>query len=374
MSDDNALLKMVRHTKAKHTILETYLAAWFPILNTQSGNLLFIDGFAGPGRYKNGDIGSPLIALEVAKKHATKLQGDVRFVFIEEDERSFQHLQDELLQVEVPSNFCVSSLNGDFYKETTRILDELEVQAEELPIFANIDPFGFKGVPFHLIRRILECQSCEVLITFMVDSINRWVKEPERIVAQHERKVLQNIVDLFGTEDALSTAESSSDRIHDLLSLYMEQLSEKADYVRPFQMLNDQDRTIYYLIHCSNHRKGHVKMKEAMWKVAEGGELKVSDATNPDQLLLFGDNPTEAAWQTLKKEYDGKEVTTDDILRFGETETQYLWKHVREALETAENDGLVTVSARKSGGDKRRRGTFPRGVRVSFVEDRGLFS
>ena len=49
------------HTFAKHRILETYLRAWAPILSRhlqKSGSrkkyLLFVDGFAGPGIYKEG--------------------------------------------------------------------------------------------------------------------------------------------------------------------------------------------------------------------------------------------------------------------------------------------------------------------------------
>jgi hypothetical protein len=52
------------HTRAKHEILRRYLQAWIPIL-TQGGfkNILYIDGFAGPGRYAGGEDGSPVIAV-----------------------------------------------------------------------------------------------------------------------------------------------------------------------------------------------------------------------------------------------------------------------------------------------------------------------
>ena len=53
------------HTAAKHEILRRYLAAWFPILSSSGYNRrgLFIDGFAGPGIYSKGELGSPIIAL-----------------------------------------------------------------------------------------------------------------------------------------------------------------------------------------------------------------------------------------------------------------------------------------------------------------------
>lgn len=54
------------HSKAKHEILKKYLQRWFPILGRYHGRIVYIDGFCGPGRYKGGEEGSPLIALKVA--------------------------------------------------------------------------------------------------------------------------------------------------------------------------------------------------------------------------------------------------------------------------------------------------------------------
>jgi hypothetical protein len=52
------------HTKIKHEILKRYLNAWLPILGSWAGRVVFIDGFAGPGRYSGGEPGSPVIALQ----------------------------------------------------------------------------------------------------------------------------------------------------------------------------------------------------------------------------------------------------------------------------------------------------------------------
>jgi three-Cys-motif partner protein len=51
------------HTKAKHEILRRYLGAWFPILGSKIPKIVYIDGFCGPGRYKGGEEGSPIIAI-----------------------------------------------------------------------------------------------------------------------------------------------------------------------------------------------------------------------------------------------------------------------------------------------------------------------
>ena len=52
------------HTIAKHALLKAYLNAWFPILGTSEQRVIFLDGFAGPGVYKDGQPGSPIIAID----------------------------------------------------------------------------------------------------------------------------------------------------------------------------------------------------------------------------------------------------------------------------------------------------------------------
>ncbi|HKW32565.1 MAG TPA: hypothetical protein VJN92_06145 [Candidatus Acidoferrum sp.] len=38
------------HTQSKHTILRRYWEAWLPIMTKYNQRVLYIDGFAGPGR------------------------------------------------------------------------------------------------------------------------------------------------------------------------------------------------------------------------------------------------------------------------------------------------------------------------------------
>ncbi len=62
--------KLEPHTAAKHEILRQYLNAWFPILGSQHERVVFLDGFAGPGIYEDGEPGSPIIALRTLLEHA----------------------------------------------------------------------------------------------------------------------------------------------------------------------------------------------------------------------------------------------------------------------------------------------------------------
>src|SRR5580704_5033889 len=73
------------HTRAKHEILKRYLQAWMVILSQgRFPEILYIDGFAGPGEYSGGEVGSPIIALDTALAFRPPLTSQVHFLFVEQ--------------------------------------------------------------------------------------------------------------------------------------------------------------------------------------------------------------------------------------------------------------------------------------------------
>ena len=96
--DDGITWPIKHHTAAKHEILTYYLKAWFPILARVPKRLLYVDGFAGPGEYDGGEIGSPILVLRLVAEHAllsklTQPGMDLVFMFIEEREDRAKNLQ-----------------------------------------------------------------------------------------------------------------------------------------------------------------------------------------------------------------------------------------------------------------------------------------
>jgi three-Cys-motif partner protein len=350
------------HTTAKHEILRRYLAAWFPILGTYHNRIVYIDGFSGPGRYKNGEPGSPMIALDVAVNHRKSTTGEIIFWFIEEREDRLAHLKQELAAVRVPAHFRVIAESGRFDEKFGNVLASIEADKNGLaPTFAFIDPFGFSGIPFSLIERLLAHKRCEAFITFMVDAINRFLEHPED-------KVVQHIVDAFGGDEAVRIAKGSGDRIVKLRELYQSKLAGVAKYVRFFEMRDRQDRTQYYLFFATNNELGHLKMKEAMWKVDPNGDFHFSDATNPSQQVLFEADPTNEVAAQVRAEFRGKgTITGRDVRTFIENQTAYLKKHMTAALKQEETSGHLKIDEVKTDGTRRRANTFPDEVRLTWA-------
>jgi three-Cys-motif partner protein len=354
--------KLEPHTGAKHQILARYLDAWFPILGKFNSKLVYVDGFAGPGCYIDGEPGSPIVALQCALHHATTLTGAPEFWFIEERQDRKVRLETEIGRLTIPQNFILKTECGTFAEKFKTALDTSDRDGTRFaPTFALIDPFGFSGISYDLIKRVLQRDKCEVLITFMVDSINRWLTHPEEGVRAH-------ITDTFGTNEAVDIARGGGDRATALKDLYLRQLKKVARFVRYFEMRDKDNRVVYYLFFATNNALGHVKMKESMWKVDPFGEFSFSDATNPDQQVLFTEAPTDGLANELASHFAGKpKMQVVSVEAYVHDDTAYLRRHMVEALKILEGKGAIAVDAIKADGKKRLARTYPNSAFIRFT-------
>lgn len=184
MGTDETLWTRGPHTEGKHLVLRNYLDGWLPILGSWNGRILFVDGFAGPGEYKDGEDGSPIIALKAFAEHAHKhvISGEVVFFFIEEDEARAAHLSERVdaLRPVLPPNARVEIRTDQFATSMTAVLDSIDGRGKRIaPSFVMADPFGVSGTPMSVMERILGNPRCELYISFMYESINRFLTTEE---------------------------------------------------------------------------------------------------------------------------------------------------------------------------------------------------
>lgn len=337
------------HTRAKHEILRRYLQAWQAILtHGDFQDLAYIDGFAGPGRYSHGQDGSPVIALKNAMALYQRLEGKVPrffFLFVEKDEDRAGVLREIVQGLNPPKDKVHVKVAGGqtFESAFAEFMGFYEARNRRLPpTFAFIDPFGWKGAPFFIVKKIMSYRSCEVFINFMYEEINRFIGHPDQ---------QENFDSFFGTTEwreamRLGTARERNRFLHDL---YAKQLHANAgiEFVRSFQMKNDRDVTDYYLFHGTNSAQGLKKMKEAMWRVDESGEFTFSDATDPGQFVLFEKAPRfDVLRKQILAEFSGKETTRGAVEDFVIAKTAFRETHYKGLLKEMESSSparLVVV-------------------------------
>ena len=319
--------------------------------------IAYVDGFAGPGVYAGGEDGSPVIALKVALQHQETIAGNLLFLFVEKDVDRAAKLQEIVAGMGLPAKFRVKVAGGKTFEEgfDEHLLDFYRKKSKPLPpTFAFIDPFGWTGVPFDLVKQILRYPSCEVLVNFMFEEINRFIAQPDQeanfdaLFGASEWRSMQSIVEPRRRRDFL----------HDL---YLRQLREAAGakYVRSFEMRNNKDVTDYFLFFATNSPKGMAKMKAAMWKVDQGGEFRFSDATNLAQTVLFSAQPDYASLRrSILGHFGGQETTVAKVEDYVLAETPFRETHYKKQvlaeLERESPPKLVVMGA----APKRRAGTF----------------
>lgn len=349
------------HTQAKHQILEEYLKKWFPILSSTADRVIFLDGFAGPGIYSKGEDGSPVIAIRTAVEHklAERFK-KIIFWFIEKEKDRAQILSEVLKDrfPSLPKNIQYEVEKSEFAPSLEKTLDSIEKEGAKLaPTLAFIDPFGFSGMPMHLILRILGYARCEVLITFMSRFILRFNDERRE----------DALDELYGNGDwrAVRQIEDPDERRRFVVDLYVRQLREHggAKYYRTFEMVGQDNTILYHLVFATKSLTGLKAMKEAMMKVDRRGSFRFSDRTDPKQTFLVDYNDPNnwilKAAELVFAKFTGKTVPLDDVEEFVLVETSFVFR--KSILQSLEKNGKISdVQGRN------RLGAFTDGCIIRF--------
>ena len=242
-----------------------------PIVLRTYGRALFVDGFAGPGEYSNGEPGSPVIAVDALAEHAHRnlMKGLIDYIFIEDDPRRFAHLQSEIARRNgsLPEFCNVQPFNGSYHDVFPRLLDVIESESA-VPTFVMIDPFGVSGVFMDQIATLMKYPSTEVYISFMYREINRFALRPE--FTDH----LDKLFGCPGWREVENIVDPEQRRVF-FHNLYERQLRRFRRRVRfAVRALRRQQAHLHSLLRHAERRQGCDKMKQAMWKVASFGDCQ----------------------------------------------------------------------------------------------------
>ena len=341
---DSALEKWEykEHTRVKHILLSKYLKVWITALGKYNPKICYFDSFAGRGEYNDGTLGSPLIALKMADEISDHFSKLICY-FIEKDQDNYKNLE-EVLRREVPNiknwqKIEVEEKNNEFADVIDGIFDNMEKGHTFFPSFFFVDPFGFTGVPFRIITRILSNPKTEVFFTFMVRDIARFIELPE---------LEETFNELFVTDKWKTILKSSQKPEIALINLHREQLHEvaKVKYSWAFRVCTSEKvQTLYYLIHATNSFKGHSIMKEIMSNQSAQGNfayLGPQDVTARFQMKLFDVNSIEELKKLLLERFSGRKITYDkiqeEICAPWYSEPPYINTHYNQALKLLEKE------------------------------------
>ncbi len=298
------------HTRLKHHILKFYLENWSRILadasfHNNQEDIYYIDGFAGRGEFLDGDLGSPLIALDKMEKVQRSFNEQypnkpLRFhiINIENNYRNFLKLEE--LRKKISTSVSIQNLHGNFLVESKKVV--LREALKNCPCFWFVDPFyGARDFSFdHVIdllffpngnRRIRK----EVLINFMTYNMVRFIRYG---------KEQPFILKFLGANSYKEVVESGSySKLEEaIISFYKSKLRDRGLFVlsQRIQCKDPKDphadMIYFHMIHCSHSERALLEMRESFVKAQEqkssfekeldGGQLDLFDLELVDQPYL----------------------------------------------------------------------------------------
>lgn len=381
--DDDVILKMTEHTRAKHRILEEYLKGWFPIMWSFDKRIIYLDGFAGSGEYDDGSYGSPFIAIETAKNNpqATRSK-EVVFYFVEKNHKRYAHLLEKIdhdyklsgttsggFQYHLlPSEWGIRIIEGEFNSNFKKELELLDKDGARLaPTMAFVDPYGYSAIDIDHLGKILRFPKCELLITYMVSFVDRFAFDPSHNkVIKDTLKIDQNTLDEICGESDKEKRELR------WLKLLNDGIERAASPVPPgqrihrlsFKLMDKNNNTLYYLVYFTKSIRGMEVMKRAMFAVSKSYEYTFSDHNfDPNQLSMFdfakGDEWEAHAAEALLEKFAGKISKVQPLKEFIVFETMWQWR--AGILDILEKRGDISVDRGKA-----RKGSYPDGTIIRF--------
>lgn len=359
----------------KATIVAKYFDVWANvIIATQkrypdkTQKIAYIDLFAGRGRYDDGSQSTPLKILQ-----NTIQKPDIRdrliTLFNDKDEGNAHSLEKAI--AEIPGietlKFKPQVENEEVGEEIVKMFEEMQL----IPTLFFVDPWGYKGLSLRLVNSVLKDWGCDCIFFFNYNRINMGMSNP---------MVKQHMDSLFGEERAdilrpkLDRCNPRQRELMIIEELCQAIKSYGSRFTLPFRFRDATGkRTSHHLIFVSKNFRGYDIMKEIMAKESSGAEQDVPSFEYspadflPKQSLLFQlSRPLEDLQDRLLEAYAGQTLPMRTIYEGHSVDTPYIASNYKEALKNLENDGKIT--ARKSDGSKRRKGTFADDVLATFPD------
>ncbi|MEV6765039.1 three-Cys-motif partner protein TcmP [Streptomyces sp. NPDC051105] len=275
----------------KHELLKRYLPQFGGMTGFQSQDkrVVYLDGYAGEGRYENGDPASAEIALRVASYFRARHGITMECFFTEAQQKSFERLN-QVVEHYKASKVLAHARRG----EVDTVLDSVVQRAARAPLFLFLDPCGLVLPKRRLVdvlarQRPQKKPPTELLMNFSMMAVWRLgghVRSPKG----NERS-LQRFDDVCGgtwwrgyfAEAAAPTAKegAAEDAIEAVAAEYSRLLAQRTGmFVQSVPVSHDaHKRAVYRLVFATRSQYGLwvfgdsvARARDEWWKTLDARE------------------------------------------------------------------------------------------------------
>lgn len=375
MTDSSFFDETREQSQVKATIVAKYFWAWAKVIigaqkkyrTSPAGRIAYIDLFAGPGRYKDGAMSTPLLVLEKAIQDSD-LRERLVVIFNDKDESNTRSLEQEINRL--PGIHLLKHRPQVYNEEVGDRIVKMFMGMRLLPTLFFVDPWGYKGLSLALINSVLKDWGCDCIFFFNYNRINMGLGNV--LVETHMNALFgkqraddlrPRLLVLNPHERELAIVEEICQALHEM----------GGKYVLPFRFKDDQGRrTSHHLIFVSKNVRGYEVMKEIMAgessKLEQGVptfEYNPADAIYP--VLFELSRPLDDLADMLLDDFAGHNLTMRQIYERHHIGRRYVAKNYKDVLRKLEAEGKIQADPPAERRRKRKgEVTFADGVRVDF--------
>jgi len=356
-------------SRVKAAITNKYFWSWAKIIAPRAKNrgtrLAYIDLFAGPGRYKDGSLSTPLLVLKTALE-MPDLHDRLITVFNDRDPEAVSALREAVASLE-----GISSLHHEPRIICEEVGAEIVAQFEKMrlmPTLMFVDPWGYKGLSLRLVQSVLQNWGCDCIFFFNYNRINMGLSNP--LVEEHMSALFgdERAAALSATLGSLSPAARELAIVEQLVTAHQEY---GATYVLPFRFRNEHGtRTSHHLIFATKNFTAYHIMKDIMagessLHVDGVASFEYSAADERFPRLFALTSPLAALGPELLAQFAGRTRTVEQIYREHSVGRPFVKRNYKNLLMQLEQEGAVTAMPSR---EARRAGTMGDTVRVRFPD------
>ncbi|MCI8627741.1 MAG: three-Cys-motif partner protein TcmP [Lachnospiraceae bacterium] len=335
----------------KTEIVTKYFNAWATILVKHFQKIAYVDLFAGPGIYEDGNKSTPIIITEKVIKNSEFAKKTLLY-FNEMNPEYYQRLVTSVSQLDGINSLTFSPI---FHKKEVTYETPKEFSNAKIPCFCFLDPSGYKGLSLNLISAFGKDSGTDVIFFFNYNDINRAITNS---------KVLSEMLELFGEKHyKLLLKKIQNQHGQNRESIVVNEMAEAIrdigiPHLLPFRFkFAGQERTSHYLIFASKNKTAFSIMKDIMYSIGEKDFNNIGkfefipscDKEHFQQLSIIDLFTTtfEDFKRYLCEQYHGKSMSVKNLIEQDITNTKFVRSQYKDALKQLEAEGKIYCNSHK---------------------------
>ena len=256
-------------SRIKDQILNDYMTPYLNKVARLDKQIILIDAFAGPGKFEDGTIGSPLIICNAAEENVKNLY---KAIFVNKERRYHKDLTGHL------RTFIKQKKVIPIHGTAQDLLEEISGKLTGQTIFLYIDPFAYTGFEFSMIEPFItrdRAYSTEIVINLNVPVKHRLASanaiaagRHNSEIERHHRKLSKVLGGDYWKEILLDTSKGAESQASEVMMKYREKISKLGlPYTGSCPVREKEGRSIkYYITFCSRHPDAMELMNDIMCK------------------------------------------------------------------------------------------------------------